>query len=66
MAGNFGSGWCGNQLGQLLMTLAMFGTMPQAFTRTSTSFGRGFGHRDGVDRHRLADRVQPRGAHHRH
>ena len=43
IAGNLGSGWCGNHVGQLLMTLAMFGTIPQALTRTSTSFGRGFG-----------------------
>jgi hypothetical protein len=43
MAGNRGSGWCGNQVGQLLITLAMFGTIPHAFTRTSTSVGRGSG-----------------------
>ena len=43
IAGNLGSGWCGNQVGQLLMTLAMFGTIPQALTRTSTSVGRGLG-----------------------
>lgn len=43
MAGNFGNGWCGNHVGQLLITLAMFGTIPHAFTRTSTSVGRGVG-----------------------
>src|SRR6266545_4767356 len=43
MAGNFASGWCGNQVGQLLITLAMLGTIPQAFTRTRTSVGRGVG-----------------------
>src|SRR6266511_3391776 len=43
MAGNFASGWCGNQVGQLLIMLAMFGTIPQAFTRTRTSVGRGLG-----------------------
>jgi hypothetical protein len=30
-------------VGQLLITLAMFGTIPHAFTRTSTSVGLGFG-----------------------
>ena len=43
IAGNLASGWCGNQVGQLLITLAMFGTMPTALTRTSTSVGRGVG-----------------------
>src|SRR6185503_18794973 len=43
IAGNFGKGWWGNHVGQLLMTLAMLGTIPQALTRTRTSLGRGFG-----------------------
>src|SRR6266498_365048 len=43
MAGSAARGWCGNQVGQLLITLAMLGTIPQALTRTRTSVGRGDG-----------------------
>src|SRR5712692_1893138 len=43
MAGSFGSGKCGNHLVQLASTLPRLGTMPQAFTCTSTSAEPGFG-----------------------
>src|SRR6188474_3187403 len=43
IAGSLGSGRCGNHLVQLASTLPRFGTMPQAFTCTSTSVDPGFG-----------------------
>ena len=43
IAGNGGRDRCGNQSTNLLSTLPRFGTIPQAFTSTSTSVGRGVG-----------------------